>query len=80
MRLQGNWLTLSQQQTHIELLIGDLLLKITTICNSNFENMDESTYVIRNNWSASYIDITSFIEDLGHFSLTTINNLSEPIW
>lgn len=80
MRLQGHQLTLSQQQTHVNLLSGELLLKITVVRNFDFENVDESAYVIRNNGTASYIDITGFIEDLGHFAVITINSLSEPIW
>lgn len=80
MQFQCHRLTLSQQQTHVQLLSDKLLLKISTICNSNFENVDKSTYVIHNNWFASYIDIIVFINDLRNFALITINNLSESIW
>lgn len=79
LRYHNHQLTLSQQQTHVELLIGELVLKINAVRNFNFENVDEFAYIICNNWTTSYIDITSFIKDLGHFALTTINSLSEPI-
>ena len=38
---------------------------------------DESTHVIRDEWSASYIDIIGFIEDHGHFALVAIDSLDE---
>lgn len=53
------------------------MLTISASRNSDVDNMDKFTHVIHNDWSTSYIEITSFIEDLGHFALMRINTIIE---
>lgn len=47
---------------------------------TDVENIDKSIHIICNDWSASYIDIIVFIEDIGHFASMTINNLFKSTW
>ena len=75
-RLQGHRLALSQQESSVKHLIANISL---TICASrDLEIEDESTHVVRDDWSASTVDITNFIEDLDHFAMMALRSLDAP--